>query len=143
MNPQIIVAAIIAAGGFIAGWQIQSWRYDAKELERVESNLELERIASAERSRATNRVIQAQSAGAQRANAARLDAASARDAADRLRIALDNAAADAQLSVDACTKHTATLRAIFDASVAEYRRMGEAADGHASDVKTLTDAWPK
>jgi chemotaxis regulatin CheY-phosphate phosphatase CheZ len=72
-----------------------------------------------------------------------VDAGNARDAADRLRFQLDRTSTAAQLSLDACTKHSATLRAVLDESVEEYRQMGAAAAGHASDVQTLVEAWPK
>nr|WP_315471772.1 hypothetical protein [uncultured Rhodoferax sp.] len=139
----LIAAIIIALAGFGAGWKTQDWRYGAKEKERAENNLEIERIAGADRSRRDTQVIKAQSAGAQRAHVASVDADTARNAADRLRVELDRANANAQLSLDACTRHAAALRGVLDESVAEYRQMGATAEGHANDVRTLTEAWPR
>jgi hypothetical protein len=139
----LIAAIVLALAGFGAGWKTQDWRHGAQEKERVENNLEVERIAGADRSRRDTQVIKAQSAGAQRARVALVDADTARTAAERLRIELDRANATAQLSLDACTRYAATLRGVFQESVEEYRQMGAAAAGHASDVQTLTEAWPK
>ena len=43
MNPQIIIAAVIAAMGFAGGWTIQSWRYGAKEAARLSAAVEAEK----------------------------------------------------------------------------------------------------
>ncbi len=46
-------------------------------------------------------------------------------------------------SVDALRKSTATLATVFNDCQGKYRAMAEIADRHASDTKTLTEAWPK
>lgn len=36
-----------------------------------------------------------------------------------------------------------TLAGLLDQCQSDYRGMADIADGHASDVQTLIDAWPK
>lgn len=38
--------------------------------------------------------------------------------------------------------YTATLATVFGECVVEYREMGKAADGHATDSRALKEAWP-
>lgn len=45
-------------------------------------------------------------------------------------------------TADALGKSVTTLTTVLDDCQAKYRGMAEVADRHASDVKTLTDAWP-
>ena len=43
----------------------------------------------------------------------------------------------------ACLATADALAGLFDQCQQEYRAMAEIADGHASDVQTLMEAWPK
>lgn len=46
-------------------------------------------------------------------------------------------------SVEACRATAARLSAVFGECQAEYRKMGEAADGHAADSLMFQNAWPR
>lgn len=46
-------------------------------------------------------------------------------------------------TVDALRQTTATLTSVLGECQARYRELGQKADGHANDVQTLIDAWPK
>ena len=46
-------------------------------------------------------------------------------------------------SADALRKATATFNELFAECRDAYAEMGRAAEGHSSDVRTLTDAWPR
>ena len=43
----------------------------------------------------------------------------------------------------ACLATADALAGLLDQCQQEYRGMAEVADGHASDVQTLMEAWPK
>jgi predicted translin family RNA/ssDNA-binding protein len=45
--------------------------------------------------------------------------------------------------VEAVRDYATTANAVFGECVKEYRAMGAAAQGHANDVQTLIEAWPK
>lgn len=71
-------------------------------------------------------------------------AADAAANADRLRH--DLAAARGRLSAataEACRATAGTALELLGACADDYRDMAAAADGHAADVKTLTEAWPQ
>jgi len=143
VNPQLIIAALIAAAGFGTAWKLQDWRMDAKEKEHVEQILDAERRAATKALRNQETVIAAQSEAARRAADLRRDAAVARAAADGLRSATDQTLRDAAASLNACLERANTLGELFVTVEEAGRGMAEKAGLHASDVKTLTDVWPK
>lgn len=143
MSPQLIIAAIIAALGFGSAWQIQSWRFDAREKDRAEQILVNQRAAAASDIRRLDNIIGAQNRATARMAVLRRDADGSRSALIGLSNAADSALRSAQDSHAACTERAITLAYLLRASAAEYRALGEIADRHASDVKTLTEAWPR
>lgn len=143
MTPQLIAAVVVALAGFGSAWQIQSWRYQAKEAQHEQQKLaDVQQSAAATIRRADN-VIAAQDAAQTRDSALRLDAAGARDALERLHDAAADALRAAGASQAACLERAATLSELHQASARRYVELGEKADRHASDVKTLVDAWPR
>ena len=143
MNPQLIIAALIAAAGFGTAWKIQDWRMDAKERERVEQELNDERVRAATQIRREEAVIVAQNQAQARARSLRLDADGARAAADGLRVATAEALRTAATSHAACTERAAAIRVVLDQCGAAYQELGAVADRHTSDIQTLMAAWPK
>jgi preprotein translocase subunit SecF len=82
--------------------------------------------------------------GAKNAQALRIAANAAATANDSLRDTIDKL--NEQLATaDATTarKHAAAYQTVFEQCVREYRRMGEAAQGHANDAQQYREAWPK
>lgn len=135
----IVISAILSFG---TGWQVQSWRYGAKETEHESQRatmLEQRRLADA---------VQLERLGAVQAQAAartlvlRRAATDAHRESDGLRDAIvalsAQPVADAQAATDRATAFGAALADCSD----RYKTMGAVADRHASDVQTLSDAWP-
>lgn len=135
-----LIAATVAATG---AWKIQNWRFDAKEKERVEQQLESERLRAKANLRNAENVIAAQNAAASRISQLRLDAAGARATADGLRTSISTALSRADNDLAACTDTANSIGKLLDQCGTAYQELGAVADGHASDVKTLIDAWPK
>ncbi len=147
LPPQLIVAGIIAvasaATGFGVAWQIQSWRADSEEKDRVEATLENQRLIGATRTRNDQAVINAVNNGVARSTALRRDSDSARAAADSLRDEITRTVRDASASLAACTVRTAALGELCAAATESHRQLAEKADRHASDIRTIIEAWPK
>ena len=143
MNIQLIIAAVIAASSFIGGWTIQSWRYGAKETARAQQILVDQRLAAATAIRRLDNGIQAQNAAVVRERDLRMAAAGSRDALIGLHDASASALRAAESSHSACVDRAAAISVVLDQCGAAYQGLGEVADRHASDVKTLIDAWPK
>lgn len=142
MIPQIIIALAIAAASFGAAWKTQDWRYGAKETARVQAQLSQERTDNLRQIRREESVIAAINAGNQRAAALRRDAGAARSELEWLRgdLATDN---QPSATLQACDQRKATLSDVFEQCASRYSVLAEKADGHANDVQTLTDSWPK
>lgn len=141
---QLLASALVSA--LLTGasvWKVQEWRHGALEKDRVEQSLESQRIVAKASLAAQARVSTAQSAAALREAGLRAAVDGSRDALVRLSDAADSAFRAAQLSHDACTKQADSLRTVFKSCATEYRKLGEAADEHASDEQTLIDAWPR
>lgn len=135
-----LIAASLSATG---AWKVQDWRFDAKEKERVEQQLESERLRAKANLRNAENVIAAQNAAASRISQLRLDAAGARATADGLRTSISTALSRADNDLAACTDTANSIGKLLDQCGTAYQELGAVADGHASDVKTLIDAWPK
>ena len=136
-------AAIIAASlGAAGAWQIQEWRFDAKEKAHAEQKLVEVRQSAATAIRQLDNVLVAQNAGAARAIRLRSDLDSSRTELDRLRIAL-RAMPPADPTTGTCPDRADPARELLAACAAELQDLAGKADRHASDAKTLTDAWPR
>lgn len=135
-----LIAASLAATGV---WKVQDWRYGAKEKERVESQLADERLAATARVRREEQIITAQNEAQARARRNRLDADGARDAADGLRNDIERVRTEAAQSHTACIERADAISELLGAVEEAGRGMAQKADLHASDLKTLMDAWPR
>ena len=134
-----LIAASIAATG---AWQVQNWRFDAKEKAHAEQKLVEVRQSAAAAIRQLDNVLVAQNAGAARAIRLRSDLDSARTELDRLRIAL-RAMPTADPTTGTCPNRADPARELLAACAAELVEMGGIADRINSDRQTLIDAWPK
>ena len=135
-----ILAAAIAATG---AWKVQDWRYNAKEKERAEQQLENERIAAKAAIRRAEAVIEAQNAATNRERDLRGAAAGARAALVGLSDATDAAMRGSAASHAACLERADALGELLGTVAQAGAGMAEKADRHASDIKTLIDAWPR
>jgi hypothetical protein len=142
MTARIILVLALVAAGFLGGWKTQGWRHEAAEKQRVEQvaehNIEVQRMAT----RAQTRVIEAQNAAAERLDSLRVAAAGARAERDRLRDAASASIAAARSGHQACIANASALAEVFGQCAGRYVDLAEKADGHVSDIQTMTDAWP-
>lgn len=140
-----IVAVLLAA--FTAGWTAQGWRRDSQERSndqaRYEANIESERLARKAETSNANRVILAQNASAARLAVVRGDAVAVRSELDRLRDDSERAVAAAQGSHASCLATAAALQVVSGQCAGRYSELAEKADGHVSDILTLTNSWPQ
>ena len=134
-----LISASIAA---TSAWQVQNWRYGAKETEREQQKLVEVQQSAATAIRQLDNVLMAQNASSARAVRLRSDLDSSRSELDRLRIAL-RAMPAADPTTGACPNRADPARELLAACAAELVEMGGIADRHASDALMLQQAWPK
>ncbi len=141
MNPQLLIAALIAAASFGGAWQIQSWRFDAKEKDRVAQILEDTRQSAARNVRVRDNEIDAQNKAETRAIVLRVDAAAARDSLVGLRTSADAALRAASVSKEACLERATTLGELLETMAAAGGDLAEKAGRHVNDIQKLNDSW--
>lgn len=135
-----LIGATLAGGG---AWRIQNWRADAHEKEHIALHAEQERDLHALEQKRSSGVIAAQNVARAREAQLRADAAGSRDALGGLRTASEAALDAARVNHDACIDRALAFSIVLDQCAAGYRGLAEKTDRHASDIKTLIDAWPK
>lgn len=144
MIPQFLITWAIAAGiGFGGAWQVQSWRYSAKEAKRdheiYETTLESQRVANRAKTESDLRIITAQNAATARERLLRADATSSRNALVGLSHAADESLSRANKSHAACVVTATAQNIVLKASAERYRELGEVCDRHVNDIRKLSD----
>lgn len=144
MNYTHLIAALLSATlAFGGAWQVQNWRYGAKEKQRAEQltkdALESGKVAV----RRADNVIDAQNQATQRLVLLRHDADIARSELDGMREQSAESLRAASASHSACLERATTATKLLNSCAGEYQSLGERADRHVNDIKTLTESWPK
>lgn len=147
MPVQLIIATIIAAvgfsGGFGVAWKIQAGIITEKEAQHAKQELANAQQSAAADIRRLDNTIAAQNAATARTVGLRRDRDSALTELGRLRDAVNSAVQTASTSPVACPERAAALGDVLTELGRAGAELAEKADRHASDVKTLTEAWPK
>ena len=141
----IIIAAALAGW---AGWSVQGWRMGeqiaALKTAQAEAVNTATREARAQESKRFQGVQDAQAAAQARAQAARRDADLARSELDRLRDAIRTSTGGVPgESAAACAQRADAAGDVLGQCAAAYSDLAAIADRHASDARTLSEAWPK
>ena len=135
-----LIAASIAA---TSAWQVQNWRYGAKETEREQQNLVEVQQAAAASIRWMDNTLDAQNAATARSVGLRRDRDSAYAELDRLRAQLFRTMPGASSTTGTCPNRADPARELLATCATELVEMGGIADRHASDALMLQQAWPK
>ena len=140
-----IAAAVIAA---LAAWFFQDNRYTAElaELRRGHANAVIEATSTlrAEQHAITTKYQGALNAATERETISRRHLAAAARESDRLREQLsDTARRIAAAPPAAVAEYATTVSGLFADCSRSYQELAGQADGHAADVRTLTEAWPE
>ena len=143
MTPHlIIIAAVIAATGFGAGWQIQAWRQNEKEKDHAEQKLAQIQHNAAASIRRSDNVIAAQNAATARSVAIRRDRDSAYAELDRLRAQLAQPMPGTGDTATACVEPGSKRNDVLLECLASYEALARDADLWKNDALMLRDAWP-
>lgn len=147
MNLTLVTHAVVAALAAAAVWVFQDarWSADVADIRLSQAN---EQAAAVSRARAEERAInktyqEALNAARTREALLRRDADRARAESDSLRTQLSHAArliADAPPA--AVAEYATTVSELLAVCSRERTFYAEKADGHASDIRTLIEAWP-
>lgn len=146
-------SAAVALGAAI-GWGANGWRLGAglerAKLEASQYRAEVlaEKAAASERVRKVEGDFNAKyqtavNAARDRERALRDDLAAVRGASERMRAQQTEAASRiATATTASLAEYTLSLSAVFEDCRAAYAGMGEVAQRHADDARTIIEAWP-
>lgn len=134
-----LIAGALAAGG---AWQVQGWRYASKiaAQEKAEAAAQIRQAERMIQNGVTKNEANEKRIRAIVSNAMAADRA--RNESERLRSASEQSLAGARADHAACVVSSATHAKLLDHCERSYRGMAQTADGHATDAKTLIEAWP-
>ena len=140
-----LLGASIAAVG---AYKVQDWRYTGQinqiKAAQAEAVNTATRDARAQESARFKGVQDAQAAAQTRAQVARRDADRARSELDRMRDTLSATRGGVPgESTAACTQRADAAADVLAQCGAAYQDLAAIADRHASDARTLIEAWPK
>ena len=140
-----LLGASIAAVG---AYKVQDWRYTGQinqiRAAQAEAVNTATREARAHESARFKGVQDAQAAAQTRAQVARRDADRARSELDRMRDTLSATRGGVPgESTAACTQRADAAADVLAQCGAAYQDLAAIADRHASDARTLIEAWPK
>lgn len=148
MNTTLIACAISAALAAAGTWAFEDARHRAElgeiRLEQSTAVLQAQNQARAAEQSITRKYQEALNAAQTRQAQLRTDADSARAESDRLREqSADAARRLAAAPAPAVAEYATAATELLDQCQRSYQGLAAAADGHASDVRTLIDAWPR
>lgn len=140
-----------AIGGAWLAWSIQGFRLDDLKHDFAGYKTQVEQQAVEARQAALKQKEQwikekenAEQKAAERESVLRAERDRALAGARRLRDDITTLRARLPNAIpSACITTADALAGLLDQCQQEYRAMAEIADGHASDVQTLTEAWPQ
>lgn len=146
-----IAAAVVAVSSgvsFGAAWKYQGGRWQA-EVAALKATHAYALKAQSDQALADYQRMEKQKDGAiqeskQAAEANRAAAAAAKRTADGLRKRLDQVPSLITTATEsALREYAATSSELLGSCTAEYQRMADTAQRHATDVRLLLDAWPR
>lgn len=148
MNPTLIAALVGLVLGFGGGWASNGWKLEA-EIARMQAQGAVDLANSLKDAldqtvRFQRTKDEAIKKAESRAAANAASAATARTESERLRDMLAaNSGAIPRATHASLQSYATTLSDVYGECVSKYQSLGAEADKYTSDLRTLTDAWPK
>lgn len=147
LTPQLVSILVSLALGFGGGWLINGWRMGVEisqiKQERAESIAKGITQAMTETAALQRKKDDALKKAESRAVANGAAAAAATTELERMRVDLSDARSDIGRATESSLRvHAATINTLFNECGTTLTDMARKAQGHASDVQTLIDAWP-
>lgn len=148
LSMKYIIILIAAAMGFGAAWKYQGYKYGEQiatmQKDAAEATTKAVKEAMEKTQADQKRKDDALKEANLRSQKNALAAAAANRTADSLRDQLATARAGLpQATCEAARNYAATLSDVFGSCTARLAELAKQADGHASDVRTMIEAWPE
>ena len=142
MIQTVYVKGLVVLSVFVAGAVVNGWRYDAK-IANIEKAHQLQADQAERKTRKiADQYMEALNNARQRENEVRLAADGARTELDRLRIAIKKRSTAVAASPASAVDYSIASSDLLAECAGEYQALAGKADGHASDIRTMIEAWP-
>lgn len=146
MIQTVYVKGLVVLAAFVAGAAVNGWRVKAhyqSEIAAIESDRQSERNEAERKTRLiADQYTEALNNARKRETDLRLSVDGARTELDRLRIAIKKRSASVAASPASAVDYSIASADVFGECAAELTALAGKADGHASDLRTMTEAWP-
>jgi hypothetical protein len=144
---KLALAAAMLAAAFASGFVVQGWRKDAEIAAIEAANAAAVAAAAAQAMQQTTEMQRkkddALRLAAKRAQENAAAAAAARAERDGLRNQINTATSALPTATCASARdYAATAAAVFEQCATALEELAGKADGHATDARALTNAWP-
>lgn len=144
---KLALAAGALAAAFASGFAVQGWRKDAQIAEIEAANSAAVAAATAQAMEQTTEMQRKKDDALRIANKRAQEnaaaAAAARVERDGLRNQINTAASSLPTATCSSARdYAATAAAVFEQCASALEELATKADGHATDSRTLTNAWP-
>lgn len=147
IGTHLITSLLSALAAAVIAWQAQAWRM-ATHISALRAEYADVVRRAEEEARSAEQAINTKYQGAinaatTRESVLRRHATAARSESDRLREQLASANVRiASAAATAVAEYAAATNELFADCSRSYQKLAGQADGHATDVRTLTEAWP-
>ena len=140
------VKGLVLLAAFVAGAAVNGWRVKAhyqSEIAAIESDRQSERNEAERKTRLiADQYTEALNDARTRETDLRLSVDGARTELDRLRIAIKKRSASVAASPASAIDYSIASNELLAECAGEYQALAGKADGHASDIRTMIEAWP-
>lgn len=137
----LVVLAAFVAGAFVNGWRVES--HYQSQISAIEAERQAERNEAERKTRRiSDQYMEALNNARTRENEIRLAADGARSELDRLRITIKKRSSAVAASPASAVDYSIASADVFGECAAELTALAGKADGHASDLRTMIEAWP-
>lgn len=137
----LVLIAVFAAGAVVNGWRVKA--HYQSEIAAIESDRQSERNEAERKTRLiADQYTEALNNARKRETDLRLSVDGARTELDRLRVTIKKRSAAVAASPASAVDYSIAVSELFAECAGEYQALAGKADGHASDIRTMIEAWP-
>ena len=140
------VKGLVLIAAFMVGAVVNGWRVKAhyqSEIAAIQAERQSERNEAERKTRLiADQYTEALNNARKRETDLRLSVDGARTELDRLRIAIKKRSAAVAASPASAVDYSIASADVFGECAAELTALAGKADGHASDLRTMIEAWP-
>lgn len=137
----LVLLAAFVAGAAVNGWRVKS--HYQEEIASINAERQAEKAEAERKTRLiSDQYTEALNNARKRETSLRASFDGARTELDRLRITIKSRSSAVAASPASAVDYSIASSELLAECAGEYQALAGKADGHASDLKTMIEAWP-